>query len=88
LQTIHEILAPNGFLPVPLQKGHFFKGSSTSTIPLPLQTRQSDIGDSKSNGSLPFPPQNAHFITFDMVRFELMVLMIGVEMILLPIFGE
>jgi len=81
---MHETLAPNGFFPVPEQNTHFFKGSSTSTIPLPLQTRHSDIGESKSNGSLPLPPQNVHLIFFDMVRFELMDLKIRVEMILLP----
>jgi hypothetical protein len=70
LHTMHETLAPSGFLPDPAQNTHFFRGSSTSIIPLPLQTRHSDIGESKSNGSLPLPSQNVHFIFFDMVRIE------------------
>jgi hypothetical protein len=64
-QTMQEILAPRGLIPVPLQKTHFFTGSSTSTLPLPLHTRQHDKAESKSNGSLPVPPQKAHFIIVD-----------------------
>jgi hypothetical protein len=81
---MHETLAPNGFFPVPKQNRHFFKGSSISTIPLPLQTRHSAIVESKSNGSLPLPPQNVHLILFDMLRIEPMIVKMAVEMILLP----
>jgi hypothetical protein len=69
LQTIHATLAPSGFLPEPPQKTHFFAGVSISTSPLPLQTKQSDIGDNSSNGSFPVPLQNAHLIFFDMAMW-------------------
>jgi hypothetical protein len=69
LQTIQATLAPNGFLPEPPQKTHFFSGVSISTSPLPLQTRQSDMGDNSSNGSFPVPLQNAHLIIFDMAMW-------------------
>jgi len=64
---MHGTLDPSGFLPVPEQKTHFFMGSSTSTRPVPLQTRQCDIGESKSKGSFPVPLQNTHLIIFAMI---------------------
>jgi len=67
---MHGTLAPSGFLPVPEQKTHFFAGPAISTCPVPLQTRHSDNGESKSKGSLPFPPQNAHLVIFDMTLME------------------
>ena len=61
------ILAPSGFLPVPAQKIHFFSGSSSSTCPVPSQTRQCAMGESKSKGSFPVPLQNAHLMIFNMM---------------------
>jgi len=66
-QTMQGTLAPSGFLPDPAQKTHAMTGSCTETKPVPSQTRQTDIGESKSNGSFPVPPQYAHLIFFDMV---------------------
>ena len=63
-------LAPSGFLPVPEQKTHFFMGSSTSTCPVPLQTRQCEMGESKSKGSVPVPLQKAQLIVFVMVLVD------------------
>lgn len=57
-QTIHGTLAPKGFLPDPAQNLHFIKGSSTSTTPVPLQTKQCEIVESRLYGSLPEPLQN------------------------------
>ncbi len=74
LHTIQATLAPSGFFPVPPQKTHFFAGVSISTCPLPLQTRQSDIGDKSSNGSLPVPRQKVQLIFFDMAMFGLVVM--------------
>jgi hypothetical protein len=65
-QTMHGTLAPSGFLPEPEQKTHFLTGSSSSTLPVPLQTRQSDRGESKLKGSFPVPVQNAQLIDFVM----------------------
>jgi hypothetical protein len=44
--TIQGTLAPSVFLPVPEQKTQVTEGSSTSTRPVPSQTKQSDIGES------------------------------------------
>jgi hypothetical protein len=63
-QTMQVTLAPRGFLPEPAQKTHGLMGSCISTSPVPLQTRQCEICESKSKGSLPVPLQNAHFIFF------------------------
>jgi len=68
---MHGTLAPSGFLPVPEQKTQDIAGSSTSTCPLPLQTWQPDIEESKSKGSFPIPLQNAHLIIFDMAQIVL-----------------
>lgn len=65
--TMQGTLAPSGFFPVPEQKTHFFAGSSTITLPVPLQTRQFEIGESKSKGSFPVPLQNAQLICFAMI---------------------
>jgi hypothetical protein len=68
---MHGTLAPRGFLPVPEQKTHSTVGSSTSTFPVPLQTWQPDIAESKSKGSFPVPLQNAHSNIFVMTYMEL-----------------
>jgi len=60
--TIHETLDPSGFIPVPEQKTHFRPGSSTSTIPVPLHTKQNDDFASNSKQSFPVPLQYAHII--------------------------
>ena len=64
--TIQGTLAPSGFFPEPEQKTHFFSGCTISVFPVPLQTIQADIGESKSKGSFPLPLQNAHLMMFDM----------------------
>jgi len=60
--TIHGTLAPNGFIPVPEQKTHFRPGSSTSTMPDPLHTKQNDDLASNSKQSFPVPLQYEHLI--------------------------
>jgi hypothetical protein len=65
-QTMHESLAPSGFLPEPEQNRHFFTGSFTVTLPVPLHTRHPESSESKSYGSFPVPLQNAHLITLSM----------------------
>lgn len=64
--TMHGTLAPSGFLPVPEQKTQAIAGSSTSTCPVPSQTKQPDIAESKLKGSFPIPLQYAHLIIFVM----------------------
>jgi hypothetical protein len=68
---MHATRAPIGFLPVPEQNKHFFTGKSISTIPVELQTRQCDRGESNSKGSFPVPLQNAQVIIFAMTDVEL-----------------
>jgi len=46
--TIQVTLAPSGFLPVPEQKTQAIAGSVTSTCPVPSQTWQDDIAESKA----------------------------------------
>jgi hypothetical protein len=71
-QTIHVTLAPSGFFPVPEQKTHFLKGCSISMVPVPLHTRQKDIGPSNSKKSFPFPLQYGHVI-FVPIDFQIIV---------------
>jgi hypothetical protein len=45
---MHGTLAPSGFLPVPEQKTQDIAGSSTSTFPVPWQTVQAAMAESKA----------------------------------------
>ena len=53
-----------GYTPVRRQKAHRTYGSSIVTFPVPPQTVQVERGDNNSKGSIPFPLQKAHFISF------------------------
>ncbi len=75
--TIHGTLAPNGFIPVPEQKIHFRPGSSTSTTPVPLHTRQNDDLASNSKQSFPVPLQYAHLIFVPIITRWIYVWILG-----------
>jgi hypothetical protein len=51
------IRAPRGFLPVPAQNTQLISGSSISTFPVLLHTKQYEVAESRSNGSFPVPLQ-------------------------------
>jgi len=68
---MHGIRAPSGFLPEPAQNTHSIAGSSISTSPVLLHTKQYEVAESKSKGSFPVPLQYAHKIIFFILTFNI-----------------
>jgi len=58
-QTV-QVIREAGCTPLPRQYAHLATGSSTKTMPFPPQTWHLARDERRSNGSCPFPSQNAH----------------------------